>query len=183
MFLLSLCLFVHFSSFYCHPHLEEGSWFSGELIDKEGGRVVGWGGGGDTQLPSLLLFYREHLSRFLFFDFVKYYVFNMKKRVLVWTKCFFDEKVYEIKFQFTFSFVQEIGSFNIYSNKSGLTFFFDAKKVHGFLIAKYSQTWANDHLRVAITCLWRPSFCSSIWNFHNIYIFRATTIVNNGHSF
>jgi hypothetical protein len=30
----------------------------------------------------------------------------------------------------------------------------------------YSQTWDNDHLRIATTCLLRPPFCGPNWNFY-----------------
>ena len=33
---------------------------------------------------------------------------------------------------------------------------------------KYSQTWANDHLRIATTCQQRPPFCGPILSFYNI---------------
>jgi len=32
----------------------------------------------------------------------------------------------------------------------------------------YSQTWVNDHLRIATTCLQRPQFWGPNFNFHNI---------------
>jgi len=31
----------------------------------------------------------------------------------------------------------------------------------------YSQTWVNDHLRIATTCLQRPQFWGPNFNFHN----------------
>ncbi len=41
----------------------------------------------------------------------------------------------------------------------------------------YSQTWDNNHLRIATTCLQRPPFCSPIWNFTNNNFFGVLTMV------
>ena len=40
---------------------------------------------------------------------------------------------------------------------------------------KYSQTWANDHLRIATTCQQRPPFCGPNLNFYNINDLWITT--------
>ena len=50
---------------------------------------------------------------------------------------------------------------------------------------KYSQTWANDHLRITTTCLQRPPFLGPIFNFHNIKLplnsdHLSTTVSNLG---
>ena len=46
-----------------------------------------------------------------------------------------------------------------------------SSKVH----TKYSQTWANDYLRIATTCKQRPPFCGPILNFYNINDLWTTT--------
>ncbi len=40
---------------------------------------------------------------------------------------------------------------------------------------QYSQAWANDHLRIATTCLQRPKFLSHIWNFYYMNDLWTTT--------
>ena len=40
---------------------------------------------------------------------------------------------------------------------------------------QYRQTWVNDHLRIATTCLQRPPFWGLILNFHSINDPRTTT--------
>ncbi len=40
----------------------------------------------------------------------------------------------------------------------------------------YSQTWVNDHLRIATTCLQRPSFWSP-----NLSLYNTTLPLNNDH--
>ncbi len=51
-----------------------------------------------------------------------------------------------------------------------------------FHFSKHSQTWANDHLQIAITCLKRPRFWDPIFK-----ICQCTSEqrppVNNGHNF
>jgi len=40
----------------------------------------------------------------------------------------------------------------------------------------YSQTWANDHLRITITCQQRPPFLGHILDFNYInYLWTTTT--------
>ena len=52
-------------------------------------------------------------------------------------------------------------------------------------ILKYSQTWVNDHLRIATTCLQRPLFWSPNLRLHNINLplnndHLSTTATNLG---
>ena len=44
-----------------------------------------------------------------------------------------------------------------------------------FDFLQYSQTWANDHLRITTTCLKRPSFWGPISTFYQIKIYFWTT--------
>ena len=40
----------------------------------------------------------------------------------------------------------------------------------------YRQTWANDHLRITTTCLWRPILWRPVFNFIlQIYLWAMTT--------
>ena len=44
-----------------------------------------------------------------------------------------------------------------------------------YFVIIYSQTWANDHLRIATTCLQRPLFWGPILNFYSINDLWTTT--------
>jgi len=52
-----------------------------------------------------------------------------------------------------------------------------------YQFSKYSQTWVNDHLRIATTCLQRSQFKGPILDFTAQVTSEQRPPVNNGHYF
>ncbi len=63
-----------------------------------------------------------------------------------------------------------------YIEKARMTQFLGVLKIK--LEWEYSQTWANDHLRIATTCLQRPPLWSP-----NLSLYNINLPLNNGHKF